>query len=50
MDKQPQILEDEWRKQIRELSDEGLIRELDKPTGHWNEDVLRESIKRLIQK
>lgn len=39
----------EWRKQIRELSDIELLDELQRPTDNWKEDVIRESLFRLLR-
>jgi hypothetical protein len=46
--KSPQDKLDEWRKEVRELSDLQLFEELQKPTGYWREDVLRETLSRIL--
>ncbi len=40
--------EAKWRKEIKELSSEELDDELQRPIGDWKEDVLRESIRRIL--
>ena len=42
--------EEVYRKEIKDLSDEELNDELLRPTGVWKEDVLRESIRRILLK
>ena len=37
-----------WRKEISQLSDKDLLDELTTPTSNWKEDVLRESLKRIL--
>ena len=40
--------EKEWREEVKALSNEELDDELQRPTGDWKEDVLRESLRRLL--
>ncbi len=40
--------EAKWRKEIKEFSSEELDDELQRPIGDWKEDVLRESIRRIL--
>jgi len=37
------------RKEVRQLSDGNLCDDLERPTGNWNEDVLREAVRRLLR-
>lgn len=36
------------RKEVKNLSDTDLDDELQRPTGDWKEDVLRESLRRIL--
>jgi len=38
----------EIRDEITKLSDEELIDELTRPTGIWDKDVVRESLRRIL--
>jgi len=40
----------EIRDGIAKLSDEELIDELTRPTGIWDKDIVRESLKRILSK
>lgn len=40
----------ERRKEISDLSDADLIDELQRPTRDWQQDVLRESVMRILSK
>jgi len=43
-------MRENWRKEIRELSNKDLLDELERPTNNWNEDVLRETLSRIFSK
>ena len=43
------IHREKWRKDIKNLSDAELDDELQRPTSDWNEDVLRETLRRLLK-
>lgn len=38
----------EWREEISNLSKEDLSDELTRPTGDWENDVLRETLRRIL--
>ncbi len=40
---------EKWRGEVRRLSDKGLLDELQKPIYNWNEDVLRETLYRILK-
>ena len=40
---------EKWRKEIKNLSDNQLDDELMKPTGDWREDILRETLRRILK-
>ena len=42
------IIDNEMRKEVKELSDEELDDELTIPTGNWKEDVQREVLRRIL--
>ncbi len=39
-----------WRKEVRDLSNEDLIDELNRPTSDWEKDVRREALARLLKR
>ena len=38
-----------WRKDVTNLSNEELDDELQRPTSDWKEDVLRETLRRILK-
>lgn len=40
--------EQKWRHEIKQLSDEELIDELQRPSGNWKKDVNRETLCRIL--
>jgi hypothetical protein len=38
------------REEVRDLSDKQLSDELLKPTGNWREDIIRETLKRILDR
>jgi len=43
------IREEKWRKELENLSDDELDDELLIPTDDWREDVLRETLRRILK-
>jgi len=41
-------IDTEQREEVKNLSKEELDDELQRPTGVWKEDVLRESLRRIL--
>ncbi len=39
-----------WRKEITNLSDKDLLDELQRPIGDWQEDVGRETLRRILSR
>ena len=40
--------EKNWRDEIKNLTPEELDDELQRPTGHWEQDVTREALRRIL--
>jgi len=38
-----------WRKELKDLSDFDLDNELQRPTNNWEEDVIKETLRRILK-